>query len=161
MAKKPPASTEELLQDWYRRAREAQFAHYEAAKPLSRANYNLGIPVALLSAFVGTSIFATLQKDQADIRLRIAVGIISVLAAVLSSLQTFLRLSERADRHRAAAVRYGALRRELETAIAKGGPYEDELVAGVREKLDSISSDSPEIPARVWTKVEKLLKERQ
>ena len=161
MTKKPPASTEELLQDWYRRAREAQFALYEAAKPLSRANYNLGIPVALLSAFVGTSIFATLQKDQADTRLRILIGIISVLAAVLASLQTFLRLSERAEKHRAAAVRYGALRRELEAAIAKGGPYEDKLVAGVREKLDSISSDSPEIPARVWTKVEKLLKERQ
>ena len=110
---------------------------------------------------MGTSIFATLQKDQADIRLRIAVGIISVLAAVLASLQTFLRLSERAEKHRAAAVRYGALRRELETAIAKGGPYEDKLVEGVREKLDSISSDSPEIPARVWTKVEKMLKERQ
>src|SRR6476619_670260 len=160
MVKKPPASTEELLQDWYRRAREAQFAHYEAAKPLSRANYNLGIPVALLSGFVGTSIFATLQKDQADIRLRIAVGIISVLAAVLASLQTFLRLSERAEKHRAAAVRYGALRRELETAIAKGGPYDDKLVHGLREKMDSISSESPEIPTRVWNQIEKQLKDR-
>jgi hypothetical protein len=159
MVKRPPASTEELLQDWYRRARENQFAHYEAIKPLSSGNYKLGIPVALLSGLVGTSIFATLQAETA-IGFRIAVGIISVLAAVLASLQTFLRLSERAEKHRAVAVRYGALRRELETAIAKGGPYEEKLVDGLREKVDSISSEAPEIPDRVWKKVETLLKTR-
>jgi hypothetical protein len=159
MVKKPPASTEELLQDWYRRARENQFAHYEAIKPLSGANYKLGVPVALLSGLVGTSIFATLETE-ADISVRIIVGIIAVLAAVLSSLQTFLRLSERAEKHRAVAVRYGALRRELETAIAKGGPYEAKLVDGLREKLDSISSESPEIPDRVWKKIEKMLETR-
>lgn len=159
MVKRPPASTEELLQDWYRRARENQFAHYEAIKPLSSANYKLGIPVAVLSGLVGTSIFATLQEE-ADVGFRIGVGIVSVLVAVLSSLQTFLRLSERAEKHRAVAVRYGGLRRELETAIAKGGPYEEKLVEGLREKLDSISSESPEIPDRVWKKVETLLETR-
>ena len=159
MVKKPPASTEELLQDWYRRAREAQFAHYEAAKPLASRNYWLGVPVAVLSGLVGTSIFATLQ-EQPDLAFKIGVGIISVLAAVLASLQTFLRFSERAEKHRAAAVRYGALRREVETAIAKGGPFEDKLVDGLREKLDSISSDSPEIPDRVWKKIETMLKTR-
>jgi len=159
MVKKPPASTDELLLDWYRRAREAQFAHYEAIKPLASANYKLGIPVALLSGLVGTSIFATLQK-QADLGFRITIGIVSVLAAVLASLQTFLRLSERAEKHRAVAVRYGALRRELETAIAKGGPYDDKLVHGLREKMDSISSESPEIPTRVWNQIEKQLKDR-
>ena len=159
MVKKPPSSTEELLQDWYRRARENQFAHYEAIKPLSSGNYKLGIPVAILSGLVGTSIFATLETE-ADITLRIVIGIISILAAVLASLQTFLRLSERAEKHRAVAVRYGALRRELETAIAKGGPYQEKLVEGLREKLDSISSEAPEIPDRVWKKIEILLKER-
>ena len=157
--KKPPASTEELLHDWYRRAREAQFAHYEAAKPLSSANYKLGVPVAVLSGLVGTSIFATLQ-EQPNLAFKIVVGIVSVLAAVLASLQTFLRFSERAEKHRAAAVRYGALRREVETAVAKGGPYDDKVVDGLREKLDSISSDSPEIPDRVWKKIETMLKTR-
>jgi hypothetical protein len=159
MVKKPPTSTEDLLQDWYRRARENQFAHYEAIKPLSSGNYKLGIPVALLTGLVGTSIFATLETE-ADISIRIAVGIVSILAAVLSSLQTFLRLSERAEKHRAVAVRYGALRRELETAIAKGGPYPEKLVDGLREKLDSISSEAPEIPDRVWKKIETLLETR-
>ena len=108
---------------------------------------------------MGTSIFATLETE-ADISLRIVFGIISILAVVLASLQTFLRLSERAEKHRAVAVRYGALRRELETAIAKGSPYPEKLVEGLREKLDSISSEAPEIPDRVWKKVEILLKER-
>jgi hypothetical protein len=160
MVKKPPASTEDLLQDWYRRARENQFAHYEAIKPLSSGNYKLGVPVALLSGLVGTAIFATLQEEAAPIGFKIAVGIISILAAVLASLQTFLRLSERAEKHRAVGARYGALRRELEVAIAKGGPYDDELVNGVREKLDSISSEAPEIPDRIWKKIETMLETR-
>jgi SMODS and SLOG-associating 2TM effector domain family 4 len=159
MGKKPPATTEELLQDWYRRARENQFAHYEALKPLASANYKLGIPVAILSALVGTSIFATLQHETA-IGFRIGVGFVSVLAAVLASIQTFLRFTERAEKHRAAAARYGALRRELEAVISKGGPFEDKVVQGLREKLDAISSESLEIPESIWKKTESLLENR-
>ena len=68
-------NTNELLMSWRRRLRETQFSHYESGKPLSHAIYWLGIPVVVLSTFVGTSVFATLQKqEQVDIRLRVLVG---------------------------------------------------------------------------------------
>jgi hypothetical protein len=159
VAKRAPSSPEELLADWYRRVRESQFAHYEASKPLARANYMFGLPVVALSTFVGTSVFATLQ-EQAAIEFRIAVGCVSVLAAVLSSLQTFLRYAERAEKHRGVAVRYGALRREIEMLQANGAPYDAKKIDAIREKIDAISTEAPEVPQRIWNRTEALLKER-
>lgn len=157
--KTPPASTEQLIEDWYRRARESQFAHYESVQPLVRANYKLGLPVVALSTLVATSVFATLESATA-LGYRISVGIISASAAVLAALQTFLRFDERAEKHRAAGGQYGALRRELEQARAGGPPYDARVINDIREKLDSISSHAPEITARVWARTEALLATR-
>jgi len=46
--------------------------------------------------------------------MRIVAGLLSVLAAILASLQTFLKFSERAQMHREAGARFGALVKELE-----------------------------------------------
>jgi hypothetical protein len=43
-----------------------------------------------LSAAAGTALFASLQKETASVDLRLALGLISVLAGVLAALQTFL-----------------------------------------------------------------------
>ncbi|HEV2451689.1 MAG TPA: SLATT domain-containing protein [Streptosporangiaceae bacterium] len=157
--KTAPESTEQLLDDWYRRARESQFAHYEAARPLARANYELGVPVVALSAVVATSVFATFQAAASPVY-RITVGLITAGIAVLSALQTFLRFDERAEKHRAAGGQYGALRRELEQARAGGPPYDAQVITTVRQKFDSISDQAPEITRRVWTRTETLLTNR-
>jgi hypothetical protein len=152
-------STEQLIEDWYRRARESQFAHYEAAQPLARANYKLGLPVVALSTIVATSVFATLESATTP-NYRIIVGLISAAVAVLSALQTFLRFEERAEKHRAAGGQYGALRRELEQTRAAGPPYDTQLLTRIRQKFDSISDQAPEITPRVWTRTETLLASR-
>lgn len=156
MTKRPPATREELIDDWYRRARESQFAHYEAAKPLGRANIRLGVPSVVLSAIVATSVFASLEAETSD-GLRILVGSISVIAAVLSALQTFLRFSERAEKHRSTGGRYGAIRRQIEQLRSQGQPYDDESIDGIRQQFDAISEEAPEISARTWKKVEAAL----
>jgi len=154
------ASLKQLLVDWRRRARESQFAHYEAVKPLVRANYALGVAAVTLSTFAGTSLFATLEA-QSGPEFRLLIAFVSVLAAVLSSLQTFLRYSERAEKHRGTAARFSSLRREIEFLQASGAPYDKERIEAVREKMDAIAAEAPEIPARVFKKVEELLKERK
>ena len=77
----------ELLREWSTRAGASADAHYELCTRLSRANLRFGVPVVVLTTFVGTSVFATLQHH-VNIALRITVGMVSVLAAVLASLQT-------------------------------------------------------------------------
>lgn len=150
---------ERVLADWYRRARDAQFAHYSAASRYAILARLLGIPSVVLSAVVGTALFASLQEETAaPFYLRLALGLVSVLAGVLAALQTFLGFGERADRHRAAGSAYGAVRREIEqtqavppqTAEATGA-----VMTRLRERLDAIAEKAPDVPPRRWTKAEK------
>ncbi len=59
-------------------------------------------------------------------------------------------------------MRYGSLRRELEAVISssKDDSIEAETIQAIREKLDSISNEAPEIPDRIWNRTENLLENR-
>ncbi len=146
---------DELLEDWRRRARESQHAHYETAKHFSRLNYMFGVLVVIATTVVGTSIFATLQ-EQGMLLLRVILGFISVAAAVLAALQTFLRYAERSEKHRAAGAAFGAIRRELEQMKAQPEGQQGDLktfLDSVRERFDSLAQQTPEIPAFMWEKL--------
>lgn len=148
-----------LLRDWLQRATASQEAHYAIATRLSRYNVLFGIPVVAFATFVGTSVFATLQEE-VDTSLRILVGIVSVLAAVLASLQTFLRFQERAEKHRAAAESWAAIRREIDQMLALHPDYLAErsdpktYLDDLRRRLDEISAQAPEIGDVDWTRAQ-------
>lgn len=146
---------EELIADWLRRAAESQYAHYECAKHFARQNYFLGVPVVVISAIVGTAIFASLEK-QPDLWIRVVAGLTSVTAGVLSALQTFLRFAERAEKHRAAGATFGAIRRQLQqlAELRDGtGPEVGEALDRIRERFDSLAQQSPEIPKPMWDRL--------
>jgi hypothetical protein len=113
------------------------------------------VPVVALTTAVGTSVFATLEH-QVNTALRLLVGIISVIAAVLASLQTFLRFGERSEKHRAAAEAWSSLRREIDEMVAlhpdylasRGDPkdYLDDL----RRRMGEIAQQSPEMGVQGW-----------
>jgi len=111
--------------------------------------------VVVLTTFVGTGVFATL-KSTGDYGFRLAVGIVSVLAAILAGIQTFLRFSQRALKHRSAATRYSAIRREIAEimalpADARGGARQ--LLDSLRDRMDKLSDQAPEIGPRLWASV--------
>lgn len=139
------------LNDWHRRLCVLHNAHTRCATLYVRRNLVLGVPVVGLSTIVGTSIFATLASPQQPIWIRVIVALLSITAAVLASLQTFLRSSELSHEHKATAVKYGILRREVEKLLSLSEESID------RESLDSISAswrpieeESPSIPQRIF-----------
>lgn len=149
----------QLLQEWSRRAAASSQAHYTIASRLARYNVVLGVPVVVLTTFVGTSVFATIGST-VDTRLRILVGTISVLAAVIASLQTFLRFAERAEKHRVAAEHWAAVRREIAEMLAlhpnylaaRGDPKE--YLDDLRRRMDRIAAQSPEMGDRAWDRAQ-------
>src|SRR5262249_42206983 len=146
------ATAEELLLDWERRAQENQFCHYEAAKYYGRFNYILGIPVVILTSIVGTTVYATLQKS-VSVVVQITVGVISVFAAILAGLQTFLRFGERSEKHRTVGAQYGSVRRQIELIKALSPERRgaaDEFLNRIRGTLDSLAESAPDVPPRVW-----------
>jgi signal transduction histidine kinase len=138
------------LRDVHDAAAVSQHAHYALATRMARYNIWFGVPVVALTTLVGTSVFATLQHDVRT-SLRIIIGAVSVIAAVLASLQTFLRFQERSERHRASAELWSQIRRDTERTLALHPDYLAErsdpktYLDSLGEKLDRVAGQSPEI----------------
>jgi hypothetical protein len=151
-----------LLRDWWRRAREGQHAHHEAAKLLRRTHYWLAVPVIVITTAVGTTAFATLAS-----RLTAAqaawLGALSMLAAVLTAIQTHLRCSEKAEKHKYLGGQYGAIRRRIEAVLSlprdeRGRPRE--IVDQICGSLDAIGGEGDEVSSRVFRRTLKHLKDK-
>jgi len=132
----------ELLHEWYRRVAVTQYAHYLSADHFLAKKFWLGGPTVLLTTLVGTSVFTAIGR-QPEMWLQILVGLASVAAALLASLQTFMSYSERAEKHRMVGAKYGALGRELEQMRASGGEVPAEVIAGIRSRLDDLALEAP------------------
>ena len=78
--------------------------------------------------------------------MQIVVGLASVAAAWLASLQTFLGYSERAEKHRIAGAKYGALGRELEQIRASDTTLTFDEISAVRKRLNDLAVESPNNP---------------
>lgn len=151
-----------LLTDWFRRVRESQHIHYACGNYFSRLHLMLGIPTLVVSTLVGTAVFASLDRQDIG-QFKIIVGLASILAAILSGLQTFLGFSERAEKHRVTAAGYAAVRRQLEflDSFPPASPAEwKSSMAEVKKRMDELSKSSPEVPASVHGREVRKLKER-
>jgi hypothetical protein len=144
-----------LLEDWRDRAEATSTKHFARSNQLSTLHMALGIPVVVLTTIVGTSVFATLQESLST-RMRILGGVAIVVAAVLASLETWLRLGEQVEKNRAAAEKWAAIRREINEMLAlhpahaatRGDPKE--YLDGLRTRIDEVAAESPEMRDRHW-----------
>lgn len=141
----------DVLSEWYRRVAVTQAAHYYSADRFGSRKYFLGVPTVVLTSLVGTSVFATIQA-QPDLWIQILVGLSSVAAALLAGMQTFLGDAERAEKHRIAGAKYGALGRELECFIAQGSEIEQEILSTLRKRLDDLAIESPNNSLKIYRK---------
>jgi hypothetical protein len=154
----PPLDEDTLLLKWIRRARESQMSHYDMADLLSVRDRRLGLLVTGITAFVGTSVFLSLNAVVVSPWLRIFVGLISVTAAVSAALQTFFKYAERAEKHRSAGARYGAVRRKLEAIYAGDADARDgHYLTAIRDELDRLAEDSPNVPPVVFHRTQRNL----
>ena len=140
---------ERLLQEWHKRVYAAQTAYYEEAEKLRRRNYQLGIPVVIVSSLVGTAVFS-------DVGNKWFVGSISILAAVMASLQTFLKFGEGATLHGSAADWFSAIRRDIEEVLAlppnlRGRPKN--CLDSIRQEMNRAGQKSPELSEHEWRRI--------
>ena len=151
----PWAEAERLLDEWHLRITTAQFGHQMQAERTRIWNLALGIPVVIATTIVGTSAFAALNNTGSNNTWKIAAGILSICAAVLAALQTFLGFGDRAERHRIAATRYASLRRSIELALTR---HETLEIDRIRGDMDRIGGPSPQIGHRRWDEATVLAK---
>ena len=140
-----------LLDQWHAGVRILHLAHTRAAVSFERRGRFLGVPVIIFSTAVGTSIFA---GAEASPTLKIIAGLMSLGAAVLSSLQTTLKYCETAGQHKAAAQKYGKLRREIEVHLVSLQMETLDSLTALLEKLqdewDTLDDQSPTISQKIY-----------
>jgi hypothetical protein len=150
-----PDDSNELLRGWLLHAHKGRDRQDLAARRCDQRRYLIGIPATIIAAIVGTATFAALQKSP-DRSVQLTVGMLAIVAAILTSLQSFLDLGARAERHRMAGARYKSVIRQLEQlgigTLSKtlDAPVLNEL----RQRLDTLEEEMPVIPPRIYDQVE-------
>ncbi len=152
-----PDNSDALLRGWLLHAHKGRDRHDWAARRCDHQRYLIGIPATITSAVVGTSTFAALQ-ELPDPNVQITIGVLALIAAILTSLQSFLDLGARAERHRIAGAKYKAAIRHMEqlgigtlSKLALDAPVVTEL----RNNLDALEEEMPVVPPSVYDSVER------
>jgi hypothetical protein len=153
----------ELLRHWQLRIHWVQIGHYETGRAFEKRHFWLGVPAVILSTIVGTAVFASLAKfadEESLLWPKIAVGLLSVVAAVLISLQTFLRYAEQAESHKTAGAKYAHLKQRLELLTTIPPDSDDKLKAellSIEMEWEKVREESPNIPVKIWRRIEKKM----
>lgn len=137
-------STRETTREWYKRSATVAVGHYKMAERYARRHTWISAISAALSAIVGTAVFATLQQ-QPDLWIKIAAGLLSVIAAVLATLSAVMGYQDKAEKHRGAGSKYNSVGRELEQLLAQP-TIENQSLTAIRGRLDILAQETPHIP---------------
>lgn len=148
----PRRESMELLATWRARTRKAQKAYYLSSARLARLHYWTGIPVVIATTVMGSAIFGTLNS-QPSAAAQITFGTLSILAAVLAALQTFLRFAERAEQHRIAAATFTTLKNDAEHLSACPPDDDAELrtaLDALRARMNEAFQKAPPAIQKAW-----------
>jgi hypothetical protein len=152
-----------LQEEWRRRARVAQTSHYKSAAKLESRHRRWGVLVVTLNALVGTTVFASLSRDF-NIWIKVATGVVSVLAAVLAAIQAFDRAGERAETHRKAATQFSALQRDVELYAATGSTPDSEDAKFLKDfnaRYVQLVNESPTADEALFRRVEASFRDEE
>jgi hypothetical protein len=141
-----------ILQEDLDNARKWRTAYSFASQRLTLRGQCLGISVVVLSAVTGTAIFASIGGSPSTWS-KVTVGAASVLAVVLSSVQTYMNYPRRAAAADRARVGYQELYddlRHLKEQYESGEPADGRRLTALERKMRSLTEGSPTLSDRVW-----------
>ena len=131
-----------LLDKWIETASSYSKAHHLEAIKLKKLHTRIGAPSVALSAIVGTSIFATFQNVEESSTLKLILAFLSMLAACLAALVTFLNASEESANHKIASEEYDEIARRLDilkTSVSSMIPKDwRNVLEGYSQRLEAI-----------------------
>jgi hypothetical protein len=117
--------------------------HYNAADRIAKYNFKFSVFTILINLFLGSILFAYLSISL-PLAMKWAGAFLSLIAAFLSSLQTFCNYPKIVEGHRSIASRFLEIAKEcsrLEAYVLEG---EMDLNA-LREKLERLAKDYDQV----------------
>ena len=124
------------------------------AKKYNRENLYFSLPVIILSTLCGSANLAIQSYVPESMRstASMIIGCVNLFAGVLSTLQNFFRLAEKASDHRSASIAWGKYHRlifaELSLARSKRRSVK-ECLKQFKQEYDRLLDQTPPIPSTI------------
>jgi len=147
---------ENLLKDWAEKARYYSWMHNKTHQYYSQVDSRLTIPLICVSTISGSANF-TMVGNQSTSTLNLIVfplcmGILSMVAAILSATSKYMRSSELAAKHLLYHKNYNALFRNISLELSVSPEqrrYAYLSMNEYRNDMDRLMAESPTIPDSV------------
>lgn len=153
---------EVLLAKWSDYASCYRWLHDRTEKKLSYYNSGITIPVIILSTITGTASVGLTglvgDVPNGEKYGQIAIGMVSLFTAILTTLGNFFRYAQNSECHRVCAVSWGKFNRLIAVELAqKPDDRMDSLdfINLCRQDLDRLIEQSPQIPDDIIENFEK------
>jgi hypothetical protein len=150
------SSLEILVAEWADKANCYRWMHDRAAASFGSSNFYMTLPVIVLSTVTGTASFGInglLPDDGAYAKYAgAAIGVVSLLTALIQTVSNTLRYAQQSEAHRVAAISWGKFQRFVSIELSL---HPDERMDAMnflkmaRVELDRLIEQSPSIPPTI------------
>lgn len=141
---------EKIFIEWADKAMCYRWLHNSAHMDYKSYNTWFTIPVICISTITGTANFAQDRfADNMKAMVQVAIGTCNIIAAILTTIQQFLKISELNEGHRVSSLLWGKFYRDIKVEMAKS-PHERNppsvLLKHCKNEFDRLMEISPIIP---------------
>ena len=150
---------ESILRQWGEASGCYRYMHHRAFLMYKRLSMRFTLPVIVLSTLTGTANFAQEQFPE-SVRGMVpsVIGGLNLIAGLIATIMQFLKINELMENHKAAALAYGLLSRNirLTLALAREERSSDGLdfVNVCKSEYDRLIEQSPAVPTNILAQFE-------
>jgi hypothetical protein len=151
---------ESILRQWGEASGCYRYMHHRAFLLYKGLSMRFTLPVIVLSTITGTANFAQEQFPE-NLRGMVpsVIGGLNLIAGLVATIMQFLKINELMENHKAAALSFGLLSRNirLELALAREERSTDglEYVTRCKNEYDRLIEQSPTVPSTILAEFEK------
>ena len=114
------AEEENIIKQWSDKALCYQWMHSKCRQIFKTKNAWYTIPVIIISTLTGTANFAQERfSDNIKDYAVIAIGTLSIIAGIITTIYNFLQISELNEGHRVATLSWGKYHNNLKTELSR------------------------------------------
>lgn len=160
-------SLEILVAEWADKAACYRWMHERTASKFAGYNMAFTIPVIVFSTITGTANFGvnSLLPDQSYAKYAsAAIGGVSLLTGLISTVANFLRYAQASEAHRVAGISWGKFQRFIGTELALHPNERMDAMSFLkmgRIELDRLIEQSPAIPQDVIAAFDREFKRKK
>jgi hypothetical protein len=155
---------EQILKGWGEAAACYRYLHYKAYTMYRRMSLRFTLPIIILSTITGTANFAQ-ESFPTSLQPYVPAGIgaLNLCAAILTTIQQFLKVNELMESHRVSYIHYGKLARtirlELTLPITERVHEGNSMVSVCRTEYDRLIEQSPPVPSGIIVRFDRRFPE--